>query len=406
VSSALPAPAIPETSEEITAEWLTAVLRSRGVLDQASVRKVRHEVLGVGEGFIGQIIRLHLDTDPPEGPRKLIAKIPTGLGQNRALAEMMGGYEREIRFYEELADDVDLPTPRCYYTAMDPHPLGSDEKRARRVLRILERIPGWAMRMLHPAFLWLAGRSRRRYILLLEDLAPADVGDQVAGCTPEEAEPILRALAIAQAGLWESPKFESLYWLARTDMLTRGSHALFRRNRRRFLEQFGDRLPEFLPQLADWFDGNAIRLMKHLGSPPVTLMHGDYRLDNLFFSAAGRSSPAAIDWQGAGCCRAPLDVAYFITGNIEPELARPAESTLVRTYHDVLVSHGVKDYAFEECWRDYQLSKLSLMYRFMLGGEMIDLSHQRGQRLLDVVIGRLFALLPVGDPDVLLSSAR
>ncbi len=129
-------------------------------------------------------------------------------------------------------------------------------------------------------------------------------------------------------------------------------------------------------------------------------MHGDYRLDNLFFGEDGRFT--TIDWQGVGCARPAFDVAYFLTGNMEIDAALSAEERLVRSYHDELAANGVKSYPFEECWRDYQLTKLFLIYRLMLGGEMIDLSNERGQVLLDRVVVRLCALLPKEHPDRLL----
>ncbi len=402
MTKALAAPHIPTSAAEITPEWLTSALRARGILSDASVVGIRTEVLGEGEGFIGEIIRVHLELDRPEPgvPPTLIAKLPTGLRKNRALGELLGAYEREIRFYDELASDVDLRTPRCYFSAMDPNPLGATDEQAQRALRLLSRIPVWILRILYPVFLWLAGRSTRRYILLLEDLAPATVGDQIAGCTPEQAEKILRALARAQALLWDSPRFEEHFWISRVDLLSKGSHALFRRHRSAFFKEFGDRVPESVHALVPWLDRNGIRLMDHLGSAPEALMHGDYRLDNLFFEEDGRLT--AIDWQSVGCARPTYDLAYFITGNMEIEAARRAEDRLVRAYHQELVAHGVKTYPFEECWRDYQLTKLFLLYRMILGGAMIDLSHERGQVLLDVAIARLCALLPEEHPGRLL----
>jgi hypothetical protein len=401
-SDALPPPTIPQHVDELTPEWVTTALRARGVLESASVTGLRAEILGEGEGFIGQIVRLHLRLDRPEAgvPATLIAKLPIGLDQNRSLGEMLGAYEREIRFYEELAGDVDLRTPRCYYTAMDPSPYAGREERA---LRLFQRIPTWLLRLLLPIFAWLAARSRRRYVLLLEDLAPARVGDQIAGCTPAEAERILRELAVAQAALWNSPKFEPLFWIARTDLITRATHLTFRRNRRAFLEEFGHRLPGSISRLADWLDANGIALMERLGTPPLALVHGDYRLDNLFFgSSGGEPTLAAVDWQGVGCARPPLDVAYFISGNLEAPVAVEAEPSLVRAYHDELLARGVTDYPFDECWSDYQLSKVLGLYRLMMGGNMIDLSHERGQILLDRILERLSALLPGGDLDALL----
>jgi hypothetical protein len=401
VRAALPPPTIPQHLDELTPEWVTSALRARGVLGSASVTELGKEILGEGEGFIGQIVRLHLQLDRPEpgAPATLIAKLPIGLDQNRALGEMLGAYEREIRFYEELAGDVELRTPRCYFSAMDPHPLAGREERA---LRIFQKIPTWVLRLVLPLLLWISGRSKRRYVLLLEDLAPARVGDQIAGCTPAECERILRELAIAQARIWNSARFEPLFWLARTNLVPRVSHLMFRRNRHVFLEEFASRLPDSILPISEWLDANGIALMDHLASPPLALAHGDYRLDNLFFGSSGDGAElAVIDWQGAGCGRPALDVGYFIVTNLSSEFAAESEESLVRAYHEELVAGGVRDYPFEQCWRDYQLSKLFILYRFMMGVNLIDLSHERGQILLDRILERLIALWPSGDFDAL-----
>jgi hypothetical protein len=402
--AALPPPTIPGDADELTPEWVTTALRARGVLKSARVTELRKEILGEGEGFIGQIVRLHLRLDRPEAkaPATLIAKLPIGLAQNRALGEMLGAYEREIRFYEELASDVALRSPRCYFSAMDPHLLAGREERA---LRLFQRIPTWVLRLLLPLLLWLSGRSKRRYVLLLEDLAPARVGDQTAGCTPAEAERILRELAAAQAGLWNSARFEPLFWLARTNLVPRVSHLMFRRNRHIFFEELGSRAPDALPRIAEWLDANGIALMNHLASPPLALSHGDYRLDNLLFgSSVDGPTLAAVDWQGAGCGRPPLDVGYFLMTNLNVNLAAESELRLVGSYHEELLARGVGGYPFEECWRDYELSKLFLVYRMLMGGNLLDLSHERGQILIDRILARLLALLPTGDLDALLGS--
>jgi len=402
VRAALPPPTIPQHLDELTPEWVTSALRARGVLENARVTELRKEILGEGEGFIGQIVRLHLQLDRPEpgAPETLIAKLPIGLAQNRALGEMLAVYEREIRFYEELAGDVPLRTPRCYFSAMDPHPLAGREERA---LRIFQKIPTWVLRLVLSLLLWISGRSKRRYVLLLEDLAPARVGDQIAGCAPLECERILRELAVAQARLWNSASFEPLFWLARTNLVPRVSHLMFRRNRNVFLEEFGHRLPASLDRISEWLDANGMALMDHLASPPLALMHGDYRLDNLFFGGSVDGAELAIiDWQGVGCGRPALDVGYFLATNLSADVAAESEEGLVRGYQEVLLAEGVSDYPFEQCWRDYQLSKLFLLYRFMMGIHLIDLSHERGQILLDRILERLRALWPTGNLDALL----
>ena len=124
-------------------------------------------------------------------------------------------------------------------------------------------------------------------------------------------------------------------------------------------------------------------MMEHLGSPPHAFIHGDFRLDNLFFHD---DEPAkwliVIDWQAVGFGRGPFDLSYFLTGNIPVKTLVACEKTLVRAYHDALVEAGVDDYPFETCWRDHQLSKLMLFHRLISGGGLVDLSHERGQKIL------------------------
>jgi hypothetical protein len=115
---------IPTSVDEITPAWLTAALRERGVLRAARVVALEAETLGEGEGFVGRIarLRLRLDGSEPGAPQSLIAKLPTRVRANRATGEMLGVYEREILFYEELAADVAIRTPSTYYAALDPNP--------------------------------------------------------------------------------------------------------------------------------------------------------------------------------------------------------------------------------------------------------------------------------------------
>ena len=68
---------IPERVEELTPEWLTDALRERGLLSDARICEVRHELLGAGEGFLGVVARLFLEfeREQTEVPPTLIAKL-------------------------------------------------------------------------------------------------------------------------------------------------------------------------------------------------------------------------------------------------------------------------------------------------------------------------------------------
>ena len=61
--------------------------------------------------------------------------------------------------------------------------------------------------------------------------------------------------------------------------------------------------------------------------PRSGLVHGDYRLDNLLFSADGCT---VVDWQTCAWGPAMLDASYFIGGGLSVEDRRAHEEELVR----------------------------------------------------------------------------
>jgi len=401
---------IPQTPEELTADWLTSALREEGVLAAERVIDVAVEPFSEGQGVASRILRLRLeyDRDGQGLPTTLIAKLPSGIETNRVTAELVGAYEREILFYRDLADRVEIRTPRHVYSAMDPNPReGSTEQ----LERLLAWIPTPALGFLPALSRWIAGRSTRRYLLLQEDLAPARVGNQLTGCTAEDAALALETLATTQAALWQSPDLDEIPWLRPSEAAPRVRHAVFRRNRRRLLKEHAAS-PELSGELPlgsllgaiEWLDANGLAVQRRLAGPPRTLVHGDYRLDNLFFGPEGEAaSVAAVDWAMVQLGRGVTDVAFFMGCSLEPEISRAVEQDLVRHYHATLVERGVRDYANRECWRDYQLAKLLFVQTMILSIEALEIAGERGAELGETFVRRLAALLPEEDLDDLLS---
>jgi hypothetical protein len=392
---ALPAPEIPQRIEDLTPEWLTGALHASGFVSRARVVSCESERLGEGEGFVGQIVRLRLGFDRSEAgaPASVIAKLPIRLDQNRQLGEALGAYDREIRFYTELADRVPIAKPVCYHAAMDPNPAAGREQEN---LAFLDRLPRWIVRILVPLGLWLASKSRRRYLLLLEDLAPSRrLGDQVEGCSRDEAEAVLRHIADVHAAWWQHADLGSLAWLPPVFTLPRFLEVAYRRARAPFRAHFGASVSTRFAEFADWLDEAGTPLVRRLARLPETLVHGDYRLDNLFFSGAGRETRVtAFDWQNVGRGPGVLDVAYFITGNLDADLALRCEQELLESYHRSLCEQGVRGYDVPDCVRDYERMKLFIGYRLIAGAEMIDFSDTRGSALIRAWLQRLDALLP------------
>ena len=113
---------VPATTADADASFVTSALRSTGVIGSAtSVAEVEHVTIGEGVGIVGQLARLQLRYDGPAtaAPGTVIMKIPSQYPENRAVADHFNFYEREGRFYQQLADKVPVRTPDCYWNEID-----------------------------------------------------------------------------------------------------------------------------------------------------------------------------------------------------------------------------------------------------------------------------------------------
>ena len=68
-----------------------------------------------------------------------------------------------------------------------------------------------------------------------------------------------------------------------------------------------------------------------MSTGPVSIIHGDFRLDNLFFSTTGEIT--AIDWQFTSKARGIYDVAYFLTLSMAEELDQTELASLLSFYN-------------------------------------------------------------------------
>jgi hypothetical protein len=345
---------IPAGPEQVTAEWLTDALRQNGIIERSAVSSLDVRVIGEGSGFIGQLARIGLTYDAPEAgaPASLIAKFPGASAGGREIGNLFRFYEREIRFYEEIADQVEMRTPKRYHSAMDV--------------------------------------GRGEYVLLLEDLAPAVVGDQLAGCMLPEARLAVEELAKFHATWWQSPQLRTMDWmLVVDDPVHQSAQQSYADAWQPFVDNFATGLSKDMLGVAERIGGKVIDLQHRLADEPWTIMHGDYRLDNMFFAPPG-APPAlsVVDWQITSRGRGIFDLTYFICGALPPALRKAHERELVRTYHDILLAHGVRDYGWEQCWREYRMGALYLFVYVVISLGTLDSANERGVALFDAWLDR------------------
>ena len=392
---AMKSPEIPRHLGTLTADWLDQALRREGVIAGPKIERFEIEKLGEGAGFMGETARLRLfcEGEAESSPASVVVKIPTEVRKLRAAGEALGVYEREIYFYSQLASRMPVRLPRCHFGAMDDRPFGSPEKDTES-LAALERAPRWVFAVIVFLGPWLTRLSRRRYVLILEDLAPARLGDQVTETSEKDIQGALTSLARIHAECWNDPKVKGLPWIHPVDSAPRMNTYLLGRGRRHFEATFDRDLPKDSAVLLDWLEGNQAEIQARLSRPPCTLIHGDYRLDNLFFDdSTGDGLAIVSDWQVPSWGRGVCDLAYFLSGTLDAGLSMEDAYPYVDAYHAQIESFRGGEYTQQECRNDYRLALFLVLGRVVSSFGEIEIKNERAASLFHVWVERAFARL-------------
>jgi hypothetical protein len=147
--------AIPRGPADVTAAWLGSVLG-------ADVRDVAVTPIGTGQTGATYRVSVTYAADQSGLPASFAIKLPA---QDDAVRERVAlGYRSEVEFYTDVADRVQIPVPRCFHSEITDD--GAD------------------------------------FALLLADMAPAVQGDQIEGCSAEEARLAVQALSGLHGPSW------------------------------------------------------------------------------------------------------------------------------------------------------------------------------------------------------------
>ncbi|MDX2380146.1 MAG: phosphotransferase, partial [Acidimicrobiia bacterium] len=253
----------------------------------------------------GLNLRVAIEASDDSAPTSVVIKLPSLDDMSRATGVALRNYEREVKFYEQLADTVDIRVPHCFHSDWD--------------------------------------EATGDFVLVLEDMAPAEQGDQIAGTNVPRAEDAIRELAKLHGPRWDDDSLGGYEWLGRRAgdsdghdlqglylMVFPGFEATYRKH----LSTEAFELAENFGQIVgDWLDGRGA---------PYAVTHGDYRLDNLLFATpAGGPTVTAVDWQTPGHGSPVADLSYFCGAGLLPEDRRVAERSLVAVYGTAVAEYGI-----------------------------------------------------------------
>lgn len=284
--------AVVRDPSELTTEWLTEVLGA-GPVTAFGVERI-------GTGQMSECYRVALTyAEPADGPASVILKVAAADPNSRQTGMAMGLYEREVRFYCDIAPQIpDAPVAHCYDAGFDG--------------------------------------AAGSFHLLLGDATPAAVGDEIRGATVPQA-----TLALNQLGRVHAPllgRLDGADWLHRPSPLNQGlMSALYAGFLDRYADQIAPEHRAVCDRLIEVFDG-------YLAADDEAdqlrgLLHGDYRLDNMLFGTpdrVGAKPLTVVDWQTVTWGPVLADAAYFLGCALPGELRRDNYDALLQAYLDGL----------------------------------------------------------------------
>ncbi len=306
---------IPLDLDGVDAAWASEALGALG----AGVRVREVERL---EGHSGtttrQQIRLTYAVPASTLPATLFVKLTPRPLATRLFGALFQLGRSEVAFYREVRASVPVQTPRVYC--------------ARTAARGC------------------------RFVLLLEDLAAR--GCRFGGFRRPlglgEARAVVAALARLHAAFWESPRFRGdLAWLKSraNNPWAPIERFVCARSNAPALKRFGDLVPREVREGAHRIHAHRDLLEEHWAAGPLTLLHGDPHVANLYFDG---EDVGFLDWQVVQKGQGVRDVAYFVINSLPTGLRREREGELLDHYVETLADCGVEGIDLGELWRCYR----------------------------------------------------
>ena len=345
----------PKTVDELTTQWLQQALTQH--LNSAAITDFESHVIGLGEGFMGQLARLTLryEDQNDAAPASVIAKFAATRADTREMARDQNLYRRELGFYQDIGSRVGIRVPACYYSDYN--------------------------------------EETQHFVMLLEDMAPGEASDQVVGTSRETSRQVIENFAILHAKWWNDDRLDGYDW-ARWIINEMP------------MEEGLARLQESIKQVEETGRFDAYPEMKRLmymlpplfrmqPAPPFpfSLTHGDLRSDNIIQPTDEGGEFCVLDWQLAGKGDPVNDIARWMAQSISIEDRKATEQQLLKLYHQKLLEEGVTGYSYRAFINGYKLNLVVILVMFSMSMDSVDQSTDRAKALFHQFYSRLDSAL-------------
>ncbi len=347
--------ALPKSIDDLDVDWLQQAMSPH--LGSARIDGFSAEVIGIGEGFMGQLARitLHYSDEVGVAPTSLIAKFAATRADTREMARDQNLYEREIGFYRDIGSEVGLRVPDCYYSDFEP--------------------------------------EDQHFVMLLEDMAPGVPSDQVVGADPQTSRQVIEQFARMHAKWWNNEALNDYPWarwiineMSMDEGLTRLKESMAEAEESGRFDAYPE-MKRLMPLLPPLFR------LEPAPPFPFSLTHGDLRSDNIIAPSEAGGEFCVIDWQLAGKGDPINDIVRWLAQSISIKDRRETEQDLLKLYHDVLIEEGVRGFSYRKLINTYKMNLVVILVMFSMSIDSVDRSSERAQALFHEFYARLDAAL-------------